>query len=117
HEAHALAALRDLLQPLKPPMGVYGIFGNHDSPAFREQAGDLPVHWLVNDTVTLAEHELELWGLDTHLDKEGADSIAMLERRRRQPNGQPSSDRVAPAAAHRPFRLLMAHSPSHLPVA
>ncbi|MEX0654039.1 MAG: metallophosphoesterase [Phycisphaeraceae bacterium] len=114
-EPATLDLLRQLLDRLQPRLGAFGVFGNHDTPDFRQQARTLPVHWLANDTVALPGHDLEIWGLDTNPADGGADSLAMLARRQSLPT--PASAATGDAPAHPPLRLLLAHSPSHLTVA
>lgn len=54
HEAHALDALGRLVQAAastRPPrLGQWAVFGNHDSPAFRQAAVHIPgLRWLDNE--------------------------------------------------------------------
>lgn len=106
HQPAAIDTLARLLEPLRPRLGTFGIFGNHDTPRFRRDALGLPVHWLVNTTAAPCPG-LELWGLDTQTktDHEGADCVAMLRGRQPHASDEPS------------LKIMLAHSPAHLPVA
>ena len=51
-EPAALRSLRALVEACSPPLGIFGIFGNHDSVAFERGAAALPgVRWLHNESV------------------------------------------------------------------
>lgn len=102
-EAAALGVLRDILAVTTPRLGVFGIYGNHDTPAFRHYAQDLPVRWLKNECVYLPEINLEILGLDFDM-AHRFDSIALLIQARRARRLQKS----------RPLRLMLAHTPALL---
>lgn len=54
-ELHAARALRDLLGALRARLGVFGIFGNHDSPALIALARAIPgIRWLCNEHAEIA---------------------------------------------------------------
>ena len=61
-EPAAVTVLRQMLATARPRLGTFGVFGNHDSWALREQAETLPVHWLNDARVHLAGGALELAG-------------------------------------------------------
>lgn len=107
-EAAAADRLRRLCAKLRPSLGVYGVFGNHDTAELRERVGDLPVHWLHNQWARVPDHPIEILGLGM-LRGEAPDSVALLldrHARRADPRGP-----VAPAPS-RPLRLMLAHTPS-----
>lgn len=59
-EVHAARALRDLLGAVRSRHGVFGVFGNHDSPRFKAWARGLAgVEWLENRCADL-EHMVVL---------------------------------------------------------
>ncbi len=51
HEDFALAYLARLLDAADTRLGVFGIFGNHDTAAFIRRARELPATWLLHDAV------------------------------------------------------------------
>ncbi len=56
HEDVALDVLGRLLEGVDASLGVFGIFGNHDSAEFRERANGLKgVRWLLNETVMVSK--------------------------------------------------------------
>ncbi len=62
HEDAAIEVLERLLERLDARLGVFGVFGNHDSPAFCERAERLGgVRWLVSESVRV-ERGLRLVG-------------------------------------------------------
>lgn len=65
-EAAAAEALRRLVAPLKPVLGTFGVFGNHDTREFVDAVQDLPVHWLRDEAARVVHegHPIDLLGLD-----------------------------------------------------
>ncbi len=61
-EDHACRFLHALTQRVKPPLGCYGVFGNHDSEDFIDRAAGLPMHWLHNTVHRLPDLPLDLMG-------------------------------------------------------
>ncbi|MEM7681192.1 MAG: metallophosphoesterase [Planctomycetota bacterium] len=131
HEGAAYETLARVLDGLRPGLGVFGVFGNHDSDALIERCGDLPVRWLRNEAVRV-EHagvEIELSGL--HIDKkrrpDGAELAASMGAMRGEQEGlgdvmksvRPSAHRISGDAVSggRRFRLMLAHLPMALPLA
>lgn len=109
HEPAAYEVVRNLLAQLRPRLGTFGVFGNHDTPQLRDHFRHLPVMWLENRRMHIEGQPIEILGLDT-LDYDTPDSIAMALN----PHGRAT----APADPHhRPLRLMLAHLPSCLPTA
>lgn len=63
-EQHAFAALRQFTEHLRPTLGSFGVYGNHDNAVVRQLTGDLPINWIGNGTVTIEEANLELIGVE-----------------------------------------------------
>lgn len=54
-ETRALEVLASLAGAWRARIGAFGIFGNHDSPAFQRQATEIPgIRWVVNDACEVA---------------------------------------------------------------
>ena len=63
-EATAAELLSRLLGRLRPRLGCYGVFGNHDNPDLRRRLGELDIHWLDNTVARPGRLPLALCGLD-----------------------------------------------------
>lgn len=106
-EPAALEALSLLADQLKPTLGSFGVFGNHDSPALIQQVQDLPIHWLSNASkrVTHQGCALEILGLScTRAVQSDAAALAL--------------DAATPMdddEGGRPMRLMLSHFPDLLP--
>lgn len=118
HEQAAEAAMRRLCDILQPRLGVYGVMGNHDTPELRRSLACLPVRWLHDQVHHLADLPLEIVGMRT-LRHTWPDSLAMLQHRRQEIQKQREKQQDNPPDAHRdrPFRLMLCHHPTYLPVA
>lgn len=70
-----------LLEGVHPPLGIYGVLGNHDAPAFAQI--DTPARMLRNESVrlTVAEKELVLTGVEQHVGRRGTvrDALDQLD--------------------------------------
>lgn len=70
-----------LLDGVRPPLGIYGVLGNHDAPAFAQI--DTPARMLRNESVrlTVAEKELVLTGVEQHVGCRGTvrDALDQLD--------------------------------------
>lgn len=106
-ELAAIPFMHRLSEVMKPRIGSFGVFGNHDLPTLRHQLQDMPIHWLNNQTHLLPEIGVEIAGMET-LQQVWPDSLALLEHRA---SLQPSND------GQRFLRLLLCHHPTYLPVA
>jgi len=105
-EPHALAVLRHILEPLRPRHGIFGVFGNHDTPSLRRLFAELPVRWLDNEAVQPDGLPLLLAGVETDKYTE-PDSIALLA----------AMDALDAQPHREALRVLLAHFPMYLPVA
>ena len=100
--------LATLCDAFDPPLGMYGVYGNHDSEELRAELDTLPITWLDNAVHGIDDPPLDIWGVDTHY-RNGHDSVAL-------------ADRIVAAGRSRgedvrPVRLLLCHVPSFLPTA
>lgn len=96
-ESAAIDALRRILERVQPRWGVVGVFGNHDTDAFRAEVRSLPVHWLADEVAVFDAVGLEVWGLGWL-----ADAVALAR----------AGARVTDPAR---FRLGLSHTPTTLP--
>lgn len=128
-EDAAMTWLSGLCASLKPRLGCFGVFGNHDTPEFRKQAQALPVRWLTDTHVLLPSSPLMLMGLDTPLGSyEHGDAVPLLSHLgspppadNEPPDGAsakqsqpPRPAYLAPLSGHDapPLRLMLCHMPS-----
>ena len=61
-----LAELEKILKPIRPPLGIYGVLGNHDGPEIIPALERMGVKMLVNDSVSIdkGKHHIKLIGID-----------------------------------------------------
>ena len=108
-EEAAARVMRRLAGALRPTLGSFGVFGNHDTPKLVEMLADLPIRWLINDRVRLQERGIEVMGLHTQGRAYITDAVELLLR---------DADEPAPAwPAGRPLRLMLSHLPRTLSTA
>ncbi len=105
-EKHACNMLDRLLVRVKPKYGTYGVFGNHDSFDFRDQAHRLPVTWLTNRSCLTGDGLVELYGLDSFW-PELSDSVALV-----LDAAERSTQIGDQATVQRPIRLMLCHFPT-----
>lgn len=69
-EKAALRVMSDLLDALSPCLGIFGSFGNHDTPAFKRLAIKhlTKCHWLEHTAIVLPDYEITLLGTSTPCD-------------------------------------------------
>ena len=123
-EGEAMQVLRRVVETLRPRLGWYGVFGNHDTPAFAEACRERlsRVRWLVDDAIgsigadatryrLLAARGLRISGLHS-LTTRQPDPVALL------------ASRQAARAAHADdvddgdkLHLLLSHHPRTLAAA
>jgi predicted MPP superfamily phosphohydrolase len=72
-ERPALQVLGDLVHTVRPTLGAYGIFGNHDSPRLIAAALHLPITWLQNQAADHPAAPLRILGLGQE-----PDAIALI---------------------------------------
>ena len=129
----ALEALAKLTAPLRPAIGTFGVFGNHDDDELIRRAADCNVRWLVNERIQISGKPLEILGLHARRGGGGRDATSLLLSESREydpPHAGPAAGgwpgmaggrRATPAArldpnhfhdgSDRPLRLLLAHHP------
>ncbi len=138
-EPAAMTVMRDLCKRLRPRLGIFGVFGNHDSALLRDWCQELPVRWLANEAVAIEGLPLHVLGFENDKYRR-PDTLALLAAMRkageREPGiangesgiGQARSDAPQRANESRipnpkspfpspPLRLLLSHYPTMLPIA
>ncbi|MEX0886108.1 MAG: metallophosphoesterase [Phycisphaeraceae bacterium] len=133
HEPAAIDVLARILAGTRPRLGAFGVFGNHDTWDLRQRAAALPVTWLNDARVALADGQIELaGGLTSSADR--PDSVGLILTRPQRvaspapgvtpPDTAPArpAAREADVAANdapagdeaAPLRVLLTHFPSHV---
>lgn len=105
-EDAALDVLRRILDRIRPPLGVFGVFGNHDTDEFVQRAAYLPVTWLRNTAVRLDDRPIEVLGLSMQRHQATDAAAVALDL-----------GRLPAAGSGRSLRLLLGHRPNDLPTA
>lgn len=108
-DSQALPFLRDLTAAVKPKLGWYGVFGNHDKPDLIEQLLQLPINWLSDDAVALADSPVEIVGLSCTNQRVNPEPIAAAKAVANLPTAH--DDREAR------LRIVLSHRPDFLPLA
>jgi predicted MPP superfamily phosphohydrolase len=111
-EPAAAEVLRRLITSLKPRLGTFGVFGNHDTPDLRRRMmamSDLAVRWLENECACGVAPGLEVLGIDIDMFTAG-DSVALA-------TGWGGGCGETTAGWVRPLRLLLSHLPTYLATA
>lgn len=102
HEPAALDLLRQLVDRVSPRFGYVGCFGNHDSGAFKRQAGELPIMWLIDQAMAHPDLPMIVGGVDCQYQKKtSGDALKMGLSMEGLPRDR--------------FRLGLAHIPRWLP--
>lgn len=109
HRSQALPYLRDLTSAIKPKLGWYGVFGNHDKRDLIEQLQTLPINWLNDEAVALSEKPVEIMGFRCTNARIDPDPIALAKAVANLPTRQ--SDHEAR------LRIALSHRPDFLPLA
>jgi len=105
----ALPFLTELTKAVKPALGWYGVFGNHDRDDVIEQLSDLPITWLCDEAVALADKPIEIVGLRCTASRNRPDPIAAALSVAELPTTH--TDRG------KRLRLVLSHRPDFLPLA
>ena len=63
-EPPAVELLHRFCDDIRPRHGIYGVFGNHDSPELASAVAELPVTWLRNEAIRPDDLDVEILGLD-----------------------------------------------------
>lgn len=105
----ALPYLRDLTARVKPRLGWYGVFGNHDKPDLIEQLHSLPINWLNDEAVALADKPIEIIGLRCTNHKIAPEPMDLIRSVGELPTDHTGRDDR--------LRLVLSHRPDFLPLA
>lgn len=109
-EAASVDVMRQIMAVLKPRLGTYGVFGNHDSAELVEQLADVGVNWLNDGYCHQADPLIELVGV--HTDRRKApDVLGLIAACKDKPsisNGDGKANRL---------RMMLSHLPTFLPTA
>ncbi|MGB0767124.1 MAG: metallophosphoesterase [Phycisphaeraceae bacterium] len=108
-QSQALPYLRELTRAVKPRLGWYGVFGNHDKPTLIEALRDLPVTWLIDEAVALENEPIEIVGLRCTNRRNKPDAIAAAKA----VAGLPTTH----GAREQRLRIVLSHRPDFLPLA
>ncbi len=101
-EQAALTVMRDLARTIRPRLGCYASFGNHDTEAFKRLAREIEgVMWLEHRAAVLAEFGITFLGTSTPCDL--LQTIVDARERERQIGVEGRS-----------YRILLGHEPSIL---
>ena len=107
HSNNAPQVLAEIRAAVDPPLGVFGVHGNHDLPELRDQLQSLDITWLDNQVHRFQQLPLEIGGADTDY-YNGPDSVALAEQ-------LGCDQQVSPR--RRSVRLVLCHLPTFLPAA
>lgn len=108
-QSQALPYLRDLTNAVKPKLGWYGIFGNHDKPELIEQLQQLPINWLSDEAVALHDKPVEIVGLRCTNQQVTPEPLAAANAVANLPTAHDERDAR--------LRLVLSHRPDFLPLA
>lgn len=100
---------------LKPRIGSYGVFGNHDTHRLRELCASLPVRWLDNESVHLSSLPLDIFGTESDYCCP-PDSVALLGGGSRDPVDVAEDVAIEGDGTGR-LRIMLCHYPMYLPTA
>jgi hypothetical protein len=105
----ALPYLEELTAAVKPALGWYGVFGNHDREDVIERLHGLPVTWLDDEAVALEQKPIEIVGLRCAAGRREPDPIAAALAVASLPTTHDECDKR--------LRLVLSHRPDFLPLA
>ena len=117
-EAVAFEVMCELCDLLKPRLGTFGVYGNHDTIDLRQRFDQLPVTWLNNRALRPGDSlPLEIIGFEADWDT-WPDAIATLESMACRDCCQ-NGPAPAPGTGddQKPVRVLLSHYPQYLPTA
>ena len=101
-ESAAVEVLSSLLQRLRPSLGCFGVYGNHDNANLRERLTSLPVTWLEDGFVALEDKPIDLLGFNAGT-LTPPDALALLNNRgAKRGQSQGEGERVRIALCHYP---------------
>lgn len=106
---HTLELLQRIATELRPALGIFGIWGNHDSVELRRASLDLPIRWLADDAHAVEDRPIDLLGLTGQTDTEDPDSVELAcNFARLTADRDPDTRRL---------RVLLTHCPEQLTTA
>ena len=113
HETTSLEVMSDICRAIRAKHGIFGVFGNHDTPQLRQRFGELPVRWLHDAGVQLTDVPLEIMGfkMDRWSFPDPVATLAAIST-----NGTDNTqehDETQP----RPLRILLSHLPTYISTA
>jgi uncharacterized protein len=110
HLDAAVEVMRRITRHLRPAIGSFGVFGNHDEADFVEAVENLPIHWLRNEAFAIRGKPLEIMGLheERHEQPDAAALALNLGRRAEEPPSRASREKSAA------FRILLCHNPARV---
>lgn len=116
-EPASLAVMRQICDSLKPRLGSYGVFGNHDTPETRQLFRQLPVHWLNDACDWPGGVPLQIAGFATGILRrpDVVTTLFGMNRDRDRDDDGKASERVE--RHPKTIRFLLSHMPMYLPAA
>jgi len=108
-QKQALPYLRELTQAVRPTLGWYGIFGNHDNPEIIEQLSELQVTWLIDEAVALQDRPIEIVGMRCGAGMVRPDPVSLAQSVAALP--------TVHADRGKRLRIALSHKPDFLPLA
>jgi uncharacterized protein len=99
---HCAQVLKRIVNAVRPRLGAFGVFGNHDSAELAGRVKDIGIHWLGTGVHQMPDSPIQLLGIDP-IGDDADDGAAMLL------NGDP----LQPGQ----LRLMLAHYPSWISTA
>ncbi len=115
-EGIGLAVLTQICQAINPRIATFGVFGNHDTPKLRQQARNLPIHWLQDSGHKPAGWPLEIIGFDAGRYHQ-PDAVATLEHLANIGINHAADPSTTTNQPDRTIRVLLSHYPTCLPTA
>lgn len=104
----AIEVMQRMTRQLRPAIGSFGVFGNHDEADFIDAVKDVPIRWLRNEAVPIAGKPLEVMGLhEEHWVLPDAAALALHIGRRAE-----ALPTAPPRGKATPFRILLCHNPA-----
>ena len=103
-----LAYLRELTRVVRPRLGWFGVYGNHDQAELIDQLTQLPVTWLSDEAVALSERPIDIIGLRCTRQHQLPDPLKLAQAVAELPSDAAGSDKR--------LRLVLSHRPDCLPL-
>ena len=109
-EPPSLELMQQICSIIRPPLGSFGVYGNHDSPRLRLDFEQLPIRWLNNDSVRLERLPIHIRGFfcEKHT---WPDAVVTLSTE------HATSPTSSPLGREDDLSVLLCHYPTFLPTA